>query len=340
MNVAYPIFSVIVPVYDVEPYLRDCLNSILAQTFRDFELILVDDGSPDKCGGICDEYATCDDRIKVCHLEHCGVAQARNFGMEQARGEYVTFVDGDDVLFADALEYWQRQMSGNGLDILVEDESLAARFEDVVELNLQAGSIGESRVFESGAELAKFLLPAKRNSSTWGKCYRRAILTAEHRFPAMEFAEDLVFFSRFFRGSFRCQFDPSSHYGYRHRLGQISGAVPVKKIFGEVVGMAELVRIMSELGFARENLAELLRLHSGLLGMLSTSDVGYSRFGAAEKRKFEEALGTISRCLGFFPYGKFAYVRFFVLRGHMEWLWGSLQRFVNFFRHRKECDNE
>ena len=93
---AMPKISVIVPVYNVEKYIHRCVDSILAQTFTDFELILVDDGSPDNCGKICDEYAAKDDRILVIHKENGGVSSARNAGLDAAQGDYITFVDGDD----------------------------------------------------------------------------------------------------------------------------------------------------------------------------------------------------------------------------------------------------
>lgn len=91
-----PELSIIVPVYKVEPYLRRCIDSILAQTFRDFELILIDDGSPDNCGAICDEYAAKDSRIIVIHQKNQGVSAARNAGLDIAKGTYLGFVDSDD----------------------------------------------------------------------------------------------------------------------------------------------------------------------------------------------------------------------------------------------------
>ena len=91
-----PKISVIVPIYNVEKYIHRCIDSILAQTFTDFELILVDDGSPDNCPEICDEYAAKDDRIRVIHKPNGGVSSARNAGLESAQGEYITFCDGDD----------------------------------------------------------------------------------------------------------------------------------------------------------------------------------------------------------------------------------------------------
>lgn len=93
-----PQISVIMPVYKVEKYLRRCVESILHQTFSDLEVILVDDGSPDTCGAICDEYAGTDSRVKVIHQKNAGVSAARNSGISVASGEYVTFVDSDDFI--------------------------------------------------------------------------------------------------------------------------------------------------------------------------------------------------------------------------------------------------
>lgn len=113
-----PVISVIVPVYKVEPYLRQCIDSILAQTYTNFELILVDDGSPDNCGAICDEYAARDSRIVVIHQENQGVSVARNAALDIMRGEYVAFIDSDDYIapkyletLLDAIETYQADIA-------------------------------------------------------------------------------------------------------------------------------------------------------------------------------------------------------------------------------------
>lgn len=96
-------FSVIVPVYKVEKYLVRCIESVLKQSFEDFELILVDDGSPDRCPEICDEYMTHDGRIRVIHKENGGLVSARQAGIKTAAGEYVFNLDSDDAITPDAL---------------------------------------------------------------------------------------------------------------------------------------------------------------------------------------------------------------------------------------------
>ena len=99
-----PLISVIVPVYNVENYLRACVDSIIAQTYENLEIILVDDGSPDNCPAICDEYAEKDRRIKVIHKENGGVSSARNYGIDDSKGLYITFIDSDDTVAENWIE--------------------------------------------------------------------------------------------------------------------------------------------------------------------------------------------------------------------------------------------
>ena len=111
------VISVIIPVYGVEKYLEDCIESITGQTYKDLEVILVDDGSPDRCGEICDRYARMDSRIVAVHQKNSGAAAARNTGLRMATGEYVTFVDSDDYLEPDAYENLVKAMADHDADI-------------------------------------------------------------------------------------------------------------------------------------------------------------------------------------------------------------------------------
>lgn len=114
-----PTISVIVPVYKVEPYLRQCVDNILGQTFRDFELILVDDGSPDCCPVICDEYAEQDSRVKVIHKENGGLSSARNAGLDVAKGDYIAFVDSDDWIHPEYLVQLMNAIQSQNADMAV-----------------------------------------------------------------------------------------------------------------------------------------------------------------------------------------------------------------------------
>lgn len=117
-NENMPKVSIIVPVYKAEKYLNRCIDSIIAQTFTDWELLLIDDGSPDRSGDICDEYAKKDIRIRVFHKKNGGVSSARNLGLYNVQGEYVTFVDSDDWIDVNTLNVCFSQIEIYDLDIL------------------------------------------------------------------------------------------------------------------------------------------------------------------------------------------------------------------------------
>lgn len=114
-----PLISIVVPVYKVEKYLSRCIDSILAQTYKNFELILVDDGSPDNCGKICDEYARKDSRIKVIHQVNSGVTKARAIGVQNSTGQYICFVDSDDTLPIDTISNYIRIPDFTLYDIII-----------------------------------------------------------------------------------------------------------------------------------------------------------------------------------------------------------------------------
>ena len=124
-----PLISVIVPVYKVEQYIERCIESILRQTYKNIEIILVDDGSPDACGVMCDKYAAKDSRIRVIHKENGGLSSARNAGMQTAKGEYICFVDSDDWLDETFVEVLEALLTEKQTDFS------ACRFCEVIEGN-------------------------------------------------------------------------------------------------------------------------------------------------------------------------------------------------------------
>lgn len=114
-----PLISVIIPVYNVEKYISECIESILGQTYKKLEIILVDDGSSDNSGKICDEYSEKDGRIKVIHKENGGLSDARNTGMSAASGEYLIFVDSDDYMIHDGIEYLYNLIIENNAQLVI-----------------------------------------------------------------------------------------------------------------------------------------------------------------------------------------------------------------------------
>ena len=114
-----PLISIIIPVYKVEKYLEKCIKSVLSQTYKNLQIILVDDGSPDNCGNICDDYARVDNRIEVIHKANGGLSDARNVGLKAARGEYIGFVDSDDYVSNEMFENLYNTLISNDVDVSI-----------------------------------------------------------------------------------------------------------------------------------------------------------------------------------------------------------------------------
>lgn len=130
--------SIIIPVYKVEAYLKECLDSVVGQTYKNLEIILIDDGSPDNSGNMCDEYAQNDLRIKVIHKQNGGLSSARNAGLEIATGEYVCFIDSDDVIDERYIEILHSMCIENNVDVAVCD---IKRFTDVIEKESETNEV-------------------------------------------------------------------------------------------------------------------------------------------------------------------------------------------------------
>ena len=121
MENTVPFLSIIVPAYNVENYIKQCVDSILAQSFTDFELLLVDDGSKDSTGKICDEYALKDTRVQVIHKQNGGLVSARKAGLAEAKGEYAAYVDGDDWIAEDMFQKLCECAIMQKVDVVVAD---------------------------------------------------------------------------------------------------------------------------------------------------------------------------------------------------------------------------
>lgn len=159
--------SIIVPVYKVESYLPQCIESIINQTYHNLEIILVDDGSPDACGKTCDEYAKQDKRIKVFHKQNGGLSDARNYGVTRATGEYLSFVDSDDWIEPDMFEVLVRVADENKADLV--NSSVFYNYPDRMEVNPAI----EAK-FADPVDSVKALIKGKINTGAWGKIYRKS----------------------------------------------------------------------------------------------------------------------------------------------------------------------
>lgn len=219
--------SVIIPVYNAEPYLRRCLNSVLSSTYREFELILVNDGSTDNSFEICQEYAAKDKRIQVISQENRGVSAARNRGLDICRGEWVVFVDADDVISPDFLgliaqEEFQSQ------DLLLFDFSQTEPEFAVAHPVLETLCFGPKDIPEllRGLMLRRQLIENGNLNllSPCGKAYRKAIIE-EHaiRFdPGLSFGEDQLFNVEYLTVTRHCTYFPTPVYYYDIHLDSSS----------------------------------------------------------------------------------------------------------------------
>lgn len=227
-------FSVIVPIYNVEKYLQTCVDSILAQTYSDLEVILVDDGSPDHCGELCDQYAEGDSRVKVVHKVNGGLSSARNAGLDIAIGEYVIFVDSDDYWDDNtALEHIQSNLLESNADLLVfpakryyEDEN---RFTSI--LNLE---VGRNKVTTDNTDQAiKYMLENNiYRAAAWNKVIKKSIIDKHNmRFKVGYLSEDMDWCGDLLVYCNRFDFYENPFYVYRqHRKGSITSGKTEKLV--------------------------------------------------------------------------------------------------------------
>lgn len=177
------LISVIVPVYKVEEYLARCIESIIKQTYENFEMILVDDGSPDNCGKICDKYAAKDERIKVIHQRNSGLSAARNAGINIMRGKYVTFIDSDDFVHETYLEVMYRLIKKYGIGVCqVSFEQGKADIFPKLEGKTEIKCFRDSELF--GNRNVKI--------TAWAKLYEASLISTV-KFPVGKINEDEFF---------------------------------------------------------------------------------------------------------------------------------------------------
>lgn len=233
--------SVIVPIYHAEPYLRQCLDSIIHQTHQTLEIILVDDGSPDHCGEICDEYAKTETRIRVIHQHNQGVSVARNAGIACATGDWLTFVDADDwlepdmceqLLSAGKLEENVDIVLGNCYTNYVSAQMITARETEPVSF------VAENKEDVIVANLRGSGLDGMNTRTPWGKLYRQCIFHhADVRFlPKLSFGEDMMFNLNALIKARKVAVEKKAYYHYR-----INAASACNKYTQKAVSRAELL---------------------------------------------------------------------------------------------------
>lgn len=212
--------SVIIPVYNVEEYLPQCLDSMLAQTCTDWEAILVDDGSTDASPAICDDYAAKDARFRVMHRENGGVSAARNAALDAARGEYITFLDSDDLLLPGALAHLHNLCITHGADMSV-GTFLHLNEDGSTQPCRNRAFIHGTEILNGTDKMVSLLGKNQQTDAVWGKLYRRELF-GDVRFPVgVTRSEDVSVSYRLVHAARRIVIDENPQYLYRNRAGSV-----------------------------------------------------------------------------------------------------------------------
>ena len=282
--------SIVVPVYNVEKYLKRCVYSILAQTFSDFELILVDDGSKDGSGFICDELKNTDDRIIVIHKENGGLSSARNAGIEASKCKYIGFVDSDDFIAKDTYETLYKLMIENSADVSRVDY-IEVETSDIIEKK----PTGKIKIFENEKVLESFF-DLKIESVCVG-LYKKEII-GESRFPVGKTSEDIPFnFEIFSKANKFVYFPCPKYYYYNNPVSISNGKMDEKKMnyvyFREQI--ADNLTIKNDKKLSKKAAVLCARAYMGILLRMAIYGVadGFDEMGTVKiyKKKLKENLG-------------------------------------------------
>lgn len=225
MKANSPLVSIVVPVYNVEAYLEKCIDSIVNQTYKNFEIFLVDDGSTDASSSICDAYAERDGRISVIHKKNGGLSDARNAGIEVARGDFILFVDSDDYIEVDTVDYLLGLALKNCAEIVVASHKIVYGDEQIKQ---RKNDLYDSvQVLTPIHAFNDALYGKKLSLHAWGKLYRRSLFN-DVRFPKGRLYEDAGTTYKIIEKSQRVIVSSAKKYYYLQRRGSIinSGFYP------------------------------------------------------------------------------------------------------------------
>ena len=276
--------TVIVPVYNVENYLQKCLDSLLSQTYKNLEIIVVNDGSTDNSGNICQEYAQKDNRIIYIETENSGQSAARNFGLDRMTGSYVTFVDSDDWVEQDYVEVLYRKLMEYQADIAVANYYSYNESEGMYYFHIFGDSYYEKvydnvSIFENlyeSSEMKSFAL-----ISAWGKLYR-ADLFNDLRFDKVKLGEDGYLNQKIYLLAKKTIYLNKGLYAYRQREGSSSRIWTEKRIHALVDAMSERITLLANLGYPLEKHLSVYRQ------MLEVSLANGQASGLSETNTYKE----------------------------------------------------
>lgn len=233
--------SVIVPLYNVESYVRECLDSLLVQIQADVEFILIDDGSTDRTGSIADEYAEKDSRFRVIHTVNKGLSAARNCGIEEARGEWLMFLDGDDYVIPGFCVTPYKVAQETGADIVVFKYARLSegKFIPSKECRWTEGEQGKGNAIKNGLAMA------------WNKIYRSNLFEGI-RYPEGMVYEDLATTYKLIDACSKVVFSEECLYVYRERSGSISKRKNAKTLYDGLAAAVQRRNDMIEMGYTED----------------------------------------------------------------------------------------
>lgn len=216
----YPLISVIVPIYKVERYLPQCIDSIIKQTYNNLEIILVDDGSPDQCGIICEKYAKKDNRIKVIHKNNGGLSDARNVAIDVSTGEYILFIDSDDYVATNHIEHLYHILITSHADMAIE---WGQTFYEGTTPVIDTLNGKKEVILDSDEALTNMFYQKNFDTSAWAKLYKRNLFD-NIRYPKGWLYEDLPTTYRLIQKCKKVVFSDYKSYYYLLRNNSIEGA--------------------------------------------------------------------------------------------------------------------
>lgn len=292
--------SIIVPIYNVEKYINKCIDSIIAQTYTDIEIILVDDGSPDKCPQICDDYAAKDPRIKVIHKTNGGLSDARNTGIEAACGRYIGFVDGDDCIKPDMYERLYNALISADADIaaanfIYVDEKYTPIEDKNKSMPMKDEVISGRTAFERTLEDKGWYYV-----TIWNKLYKKEIFE-DIRFPVGKIHEDEFVAHRIYAGTAKAACIEYSGYMYVQRGGSIMGEQYGIKNLDGIRALEERFDYCVQKGMISYSVKLIQRIYGALLDAYLNLDMkdkeNYAAYGEV-KRKYLAQCRKIKGLLG------------------------------------------
>lgn len=281
-----PKVSIIIPIYNVEAYLEECVSSVLIQTFKDFEILLIDDGSKDSSGKLCDEISLKDSRIRVFHKSNGGLSSARNYGMDRALGDYIIFLDSDDYwIEKDTLSLMLKKLESENLDVVRgEYEYVDEKGNKLYTPKLQEEALNLKNQIFGSYEMMTYVM--NHRFFSWLFMFHKSAIGNLRFDENRKYQEDIDFAIKLFCKNYRCGYLPVQFYAYRQRenslvstprISNLENSFALCDVFHEYAYKVEDKRLISYY------LYNGIMMYYWILGLLA-SDLYIKQYKELEKK--------------------------------------------------------